>query len=123
MMAPTLTIHLKILDVLSKYHVPASFFVVGQNAAVNPDLVERMYREGHEIGNHTFTHPNVATVSPLQTNVELNATQQLIQELTGHSTVLFRAPYVADAEPSSPNELLPDLTSAGYWLYNGWGND
>lgn len=108
----------KILDTLAQYHVLATFFVVGQNASVNPDLIERMYREGHEIGNHTFTHPNVAEVSSLQTKVELNTTERLIQELTGHSSVLFRPPYVADAEPSSPGELLPILRAqeTGYTM-------
>lgn len=68
-----------------------------------------MYREGHEIGNHTFTHPNVADTSPLRTKLELNTTQRLIQEATGHSTVLFRPPYEADAEPYTASEILPIL--------------
>ncbi|MDR7002096.1 polysaccharide deacetylase family protein [Neobacillus niacini] len=99
----------QILDILDKNHIKGAFFIVGQNALQHPELVKRMYREGHEIGSHTFTHPNVASTSPTQTKMELNANQRLFQEITGHSMNLFRPPYVADAEPSSRSELLPIL--------------
>ncbi|MBB6672782.1 DUF2062 domain-containing protein [Cohnella nanjingensis] len=99
----------EILDILRKYGIHAAFFVVGENAEMFPDLIERIYKEGHELGNHTFTHPNVASTSPFRTRLELNATQRLVQEITGHSMTFFRPPYVADAEPSSPSELLPIL--------------
>lgn len=99
----------QILNILNKYKIKGTFFIVGENAEVNPDIVERIFKEGHEIGNHTFTHPNVADISPVRTRLELNLTQRLIEELTGHSVTMFRPPYVADAEPSSPNELLPIL--------------
>ncbi|WP_081756678.1 DUF2062 domain-containing protein [Gorillibacterium massiliense] len=97
----------EILDILKRYGIKAAFFVVGENAEMHPDLITRIYREGHELGNHTFTHPNVATISALRTRMELNATQRLIEEITGHSMTFFRPPYVADAEPSTPSELLP----------------
>lgn len=99
----------QILDILKKYKIKAAFFIVGENGETNPDIVERIYKEGNEIGNHTFTHPNVADISIARTKMELNTTQRLIQELTGHSAIMFRPPYVADAEPSTPNELLPIL--------------
>jgi peptidoglycan-N-acetylglucosamine deacetylase len=99
----------QILEILKKYNVKASFFIVGENGEVNPDIVERIYREGHELGNHTYTHPNVADITAGRTKLELNTTQRLVQELTGHSMIMFRPPYVADAEPSTPNELLPIL--------------
>lgn len=106
---PDATYTPQILDILKKNNVKASFFIVGENGEANPDIVERIYREGNEIGNHTFTHPNVADISAGRTKMELNTTQRLIQELTGHSTIMFRPPYVADAEPSTPNELSPIL--------------
>ncbi|MDM5234899.1 glycosyltransferase [Bacillus cereus] len=99
----------EILDILKEYEIKAAFFVLGENAQLNPSIVKRIYDEGHEIGNHTFKHPNVADTSLLRTKVELNTTQRLIQEITGHSTVLFRSPYEADANPDSSNEILPIL--------------
>ena len=97
----------QILNILDQNHIKGSFFIVGENAEVHPELIERIFKEGHEIGNHTFTHPNVASVSPMRTKMELNANQRLFQEITGHSMTMFRPPYAADAEPSTPNELLP----------------
>ncbi|WP_342379911.1 glycosyltransferase [Bacillus thuringiensis] len=99
----------EILDILKENKIKAAFFVLGENAQLNPSIVKRIYDEGHEIGNHTFKHPNVADTSLLRTKVELNTTQRLIQEITGHSTVLFRPPYEADANPDSSNEILPIL--------------
>ncbi|SHH61943.1 Glycosyltransferase, catalytic subunit of cellulose synthase and poly-beta-1,6-N-acetylglucosamine synthase [Chryseobacterium oranimense] len=97
----------QILDVLSKYHVPAAFFLVGLNAEKNLPLVKRIYREGHEIGNHTFTHENVAKVSPERALLEMKLTRLLIECVTGHSTILFRAPYNADSEPTTSEEIIP----------------
>lgn len=97
----------QILDTLAKYHVPATFFVVGIEAENNIPLVKRIYREGHEIGNHTFTHPNIAQVSKKRAVLELDATRLLIECITGHSTILFRAPFNADSEPGKYEELAP----------------
>jgi peptidoglycan-N-acetylglucosamine deacetylase len=99
----------QILDILNKNHIKGTFFIVGRNAELHPELVKRMFNEGHEIGNHTFTHPNIASVSPLQTKLELNANQRLFQEITGHSMTLFRPPYMADATPNKKSELVPLL--------------
>ncbi|MDQ6608708.1 MAG: polysaccharide deacetylase family protein, partial [Bacteroidota bacterium] len=96
-----------ILNILSEKHVPATFFIVGKNAEENIPLIKRIYREGHEIGNHTFTHPNIAEVSAKRANIELEATRLLIECITGHSTILFRAPYNADFEPEKYEELIP----------------
>jgi len=97
----------QVLDILSKYHVPAAFFLVGLNAEKNLPLVKRIYREGHEIGNHTFTHENVAKVSPERALLEMKLTRLLIECITGHSTILFRAPYNADSEPTTSEEIVP----------------
>ncbi len=97
----------QILDTLSSYHVPATFFIVGIEAENNVPLVKRIYDEGHEIGNHTFTHPNMALVSARRASIEMDATQLLIECITGHSTVMFRAPFNADSEPGSKEELVP----------------
>jgi cellulose synthase/poly-beta-1,6-N-acetylglucosamine synthase-like glycosyltransferase/spore germination protein YaaH/peptidoglycan/xylan/chitin deacetylase (PgdA/CDA1 family) len=97
----------RILDVLSKKGVPATFFVVGKNCENNIPLLKRIFREGHEIGNHTFTHPNIAEVSHKRAVVEMESTRLLVECITGHSTVLFRAPYNADFTPEKIEELLP----------------
>ncbi len=109
-----------ILDVLKEFHVPATFFVIGQNAESFPELVRREYREGHEIGNHSFTHVNMAAVSQSRDLLELNATQREIEAITGHSTTLFRAPYNADAEPDNRDELYPlRLAASKGYLFVG----
>lgn len=97
----------QILDILKKEKVPATFFVVGLQAESNLPLLERIYKEGHEIGNHTFTHPNIAMVSPERAAGEMETTRLLIEAVTGRSTILFRAPYNADAEPTTEAELKP----------------
>ena len=96
-----------ILDILSKEHVPAVFFMIGNNALNNIPIVKRIYNEGFEIGNHTFTHPNIAEISRKRALLELNGTRLLLESITGHSTVLFRAPYNADSEPETMQELEP----------------
>ncbi|POY36411.1 glycosyl transferase family 2 [Solitalea longa] len=96
-----------ILDILKKENVPAAFFMIGENAENNIPLVKQIYKEGYEIGNHTFTHPNLALMTPERQRLELNATRRLIECITGHSTVLFRPPFNADAEPQSFAEIEP----------------
>ena len=97
----------QILDILAKYRIPAAFFVVGLQAEKNLPLIKRIYDEGHLLGNHTFTHRNVANNTPERTFIELKLTRLLIECITGHSTILFRAPYNADSEPASMEEIVP----------------
>jgi len=101
----------RILDVLKAKAAPAAFFVVGENAIEHPALLNRILRDGGEIGNHSYTHPNLAEVSPRGTRLELNATQRLVEAYTGHAMRLFRAPYFGDAEPTTRDELDPALTA------------
>src|SRR5450432_3306750 len=97
----------QILDILSREKVPAAFFLVGINAENNIPIVKRIFREGHEIGNHTFTHPNIAKVSTKRAKLEIEATRLLLECITGRSTVMFRAPFNADFEPQKAEELIP----------------
>jgi cellulose synthase/poly-beta-1,6-N-acetylglucosamine synthase-like glycosyltransferase/peptidoglycan/xylan/chitin deacetylase (PgdA/CDA1 family)/spore germination protein YaaH len=97
----------KILDILKVKHVPATFFIVGENALTYRDLLEREVREGHEVGNHTYTHPNLGQTSNAVTRIELNAVQRLVQAFTGHAMRLFRAPFFGDAEPTTADEIVP----------------
>ncbi|MFA7345114.1 MAG: polysaccharide deacetylase family protein [Terrimicrobiaceae bacterium] len=96
-----------ILDILKAKGAKATFFVVGAEAERHPALVRRIVAEGHEVGNHTFTHPNLAEAPPALIKLELNATQRLIESLTGRSTTLFRPPYNADSRPANLRELVP----------------
>ncbi len=98
-----------ILDILKAKHVPATFFVIGENAMPHPFLLNRIIDEGSEIGNHSFTHPNLAQVSAGGTRLELNSTNRLVEAYTGRSLRLFRAPYFGDAEPTTANEIVPAL--------------
>src|SRR5437870_6468363 len=97
----------KILDILKAANVKAAFFLVGVNAERYPGLVRRIVNEGHEIGNHTYYHPNLALCWPQHIRLELNATQLLLGTLTGRSTMLFRPPYAADSSPTQLSELTP----------------
>ena len=97
----------QILDTLAYYKIPATFFVVGIEAENNIPLIKRIFKEGHEIGNHTFTHPNMAEVSKSRALLEIDATRLLIECLTGRSTIMFRAPYNADSDPEKAEEMVP----------------
>jgi len=77
------------------------------NAERYPGLVRRIVNEGHEIGNHTYYHPNLALCWPEHVRLELNATQLLLETITGRATTLFRPPYAADTSPSQLSELTP----------------
>ena len=97
----------RILEILRQENVPATFFIIGVNGQANPNLVTRILDEGHDIGNHTYTHPNLGQVPGTVTDLELNATQRLIESVTGRGTILFRPPYFGDAEPTTPDEVDP----------------
>ena len=97
----------KILNILEKEKVPATFFIVGINAESNIPLLRRIYENGYEIGNHTFTHGNVAKMSLERAELEMKTTRVLIECITGRSTILFRAPYNADSEPQTFEEIEP----------------
>jgi cellulose synthase/poly-beta-1,6-N-acetylglucosamine synthase-like glycosyltransferase/peptidoglycan/xylan/chitin deacetylase (PgdA/CDA1 family) len=94
----------EILDTLRARGIRATFFVLGARAAARPDLVRRMYAEGHEVGVHTFTHGNMANVGPQRARLELDSSQLAIAAATGHKTSLLRLPYsskVADVSYSA----------------------
>lgn len=92
----------RILDVLRRNHVQATFFVVGTQVVAHPELVRRIIAEGHQIGIHTFTHPDLARLAPWQRSLELRETQLAVAGAAGVTTALLRPPY------SSENEALDD---------------
>ncbi len=85
----------QILDILKKYNVKATFFMVGQKVGWNPAIAKRAADEGHEIGNHTFSHINICNSSNEQINNEINKTQKIIKDITGKEPKFFRPPYRA----------------------------
>jgi peptidoglycan-N-acetylglucosamine deacetylase len=97
----------QILDILKEKHVHATFFIIGENAGASPDIVEREYEEGHDVGNHTFTHPNVVELPEGMAKLEINSTRRLFEAITGHSMRLFRAPFMGDSDPTTMDELVP----------------
>ncbi len=97
----------EVLDILETKKVPATFFVVGVNAEQNIDLIKREFADGDEIGNHTYSHPNIAAVSARRTELELTSTQRIIENAVGRSMTFFRPPYNADSEPQTPEEIMP----------------
>jgi len=106
----------RILDILKRERAPATFFLIGIQAEKFSGVTERIYREGHEIGNHTFTHPDISAIGTGYMRVELNLTEQLFASRLGIHTVLFRPPYSVDQEPDTEDQVKPlELTqSMGY---------
>ena len=82
----------EILDILEKYGVKATFFVIGVNAERHPEKVKRIALSGHEIGNHTYSHPHLKKVSAQELESEIEKASEVISRLTGKKPVLFRPP-------------------------------
>ena len=106
-----------ILDTLRSRGVKATFFVVGENVDTEQRLLRRMYDEGHEIGNHTYRHPNLALTSGPRAILELDMTTQLVSSLLNRRLAFFRPPYFGDAEPTTSDELVPVGVASrrNYW--------
>lgn len=107
----------RILDILAENKVKATFFVVGRQASHYPDVLKRIAKEGHAIGNHSWDHADLSKVTPDEINKELTETDDTIQQIAGVSPHLFRAPYGA----MSP-ELKKAAADKGYALIE-WNVD
>ena len=108
----------KMLDILKQKNVPAVFFVIGNMANQRPDILQREYAEGHEIGNHTFTHPRFDDIPQSELRWQLNLTQRLIESTLGVKSILFRPPYGIDHQPEYAEEVsqLPLAQEMGYLI-------
>ena len=82
----------EILDILAEYGAKATFFVVGSNVQDYPELVKRAYDEGHEIGNHTFDHPDMTKLTTAKQIEQAEKTADTVENVTGVRPVLFRSP-------------------------------
>jgi len=83
----------ELLDILAQRHIHATFFVIGKNAEENPEILQRAVREGHEIGNHSWSHPAFAKMSDAKVRAELEKTDEAIRNALGGRPVLMRPPY------------------------------
>jgi len=83
----------KLLDLLAAHQIKATFFVIGQNVTDHPEITARAAREGHEIGNHSWSHPNLAKMSDDGVRRELRKTDDAIRAAIGTSPKLLRPPY------------------------------
>jgi len=85
----------RLLDILKQRNIKATFFMIGQNAERNPAIVKRILADGHEIGNHSWTHPQLSKLSDDRVTEEINKTQNAIKDASGYTPVLMRPPYGA----------------------------
>ena len=104
-----------ILDTLAARGVTATFFVVGQMAAAQPALVQRESQEGHVIGNHSWDHPDLTTLSRDRVESELQDTNDEIRQLTGTAPTQWRPPYGATNQAVEAVAADVGLTSMVLW--------
>ena len=83
----------QLLDTLAAHGVKATFFLIGQYAAQQPELVRRIHAAGHLVGNHTWTHPDLAITGKLQTREELTRTSSELEQILGAPIKYFRPPF------------------------------
>ncbi len=108
----------KILDILKQYNVKGTFFMIGEVAEDNVGIMQRLYREGHEIGNHTFTHPDISEISTGSLDLQLNLTERLFGSKLGVQPLYFRPPYSIDQSPDTNDQAAPadHIQSRGYTI-------
>lgn len=99
----------QVLDILAKYDVKATFFLLGQEVERHPDLAKKIAEAGHVVANHSFGHPNFAEISDEEVLKEINLTQEAIVEATGITPTIYRMPYGAGG--ARVVNLLPELES------------
>ena len=90
---PHATLTPKLLDMLATRRLKATFFIIGQNGAEYPDIMKRIVREGHELANHSWSHPNLAKMSDEAVRAQMQKTDEVIQAAAGKRTTVMRPPY------------------------------
>lgn len=108
----------QILDILQAKRVSATFYIVGRNAVQSPGLLKRIYDEGHDVGNHTFSHPRLMESGRERIVIELNMAQRVIEAQTGMRTTLFRPPgaYTSLSFLDTSPQLVKVPTELGYQI-------
>jgi len=109
----------KILDILAKNNVKATFFLTGSGANNHPQYIKNIAAKGHQLGNHSYTHPDFTKLTATQMKSELDRTEALIKSLTGKTTKpIFRAPFGA-----VNSTVLNGVGAAGYGYTIQWNID
>jgi peptidoglycan/xylan/chitin deacetylase (PgdA/CDA1 family) len=108
------------LATLADLGVPATFFVLGEMAARSPDLLRRLYDEGHEVGVHGWTHRNHLRLTPGRIYTELAATADTVERVCGRRPVWFRPPYGVLSAGSCAAAARLGLRPL---LWTAWGRD
>jgi cellulose synthase/poly-beta-1,6-N-acetylglucosamine synthase-like glycosyltransferase/peptidoglycan/xylan/chitin deacetylase (PgdA/CDA1 family)/spore germination protein YaaH len=108
----------KILDILRNKGVHGTFMLIGSEAAENVGLMKRVVREGNEIGNHTYSHPDISEISPRQLDLEVKLTERLFASKLGIQPLYFRPPYDIDEEPDTDDQAAPvvQIQKDGYTI-------
>ena len=108
----------KILDILKQKNAKGAFMMIGAEAQENVSLMRRVANEGHEIGNHTYTHPDISEISAQQLDLELKLTERLFASKLGMQPLYFRPPYSIDQEPDTDDQAAPveRTQAAGYTI-------
>jgi cellulose synthase/poly-beta-1,6-N-acetylglucosamine synthase-like glycosyltransferase/peptidoglycan/xylan/chitin deacetylase (PgdA/CDA1 family)/spore germination protein YaaH len=106
----------KILDILKEKNVKGTFMLIGDEAAENIGVMKRVAREGNEIGNHTYTHPDISEISTRQLDLEVKLTERLFASKLGVQPLYFRPPYDIDEEPDTDDQAAPvvHIQNEGY---------
>jgi peptidoglycan/xylan/chitin deacetylase (PgdA/CDA1 family) len=109
-----------ILDILKERQIQATFFMIGSRIAAAPDLARRVLSEGHEAGNHTFTHAKLTTLPDDKVDAEIESTRALMQEALNYQAKWFRPPFGALRTNQSP---LVQKAGLGVVLWSVDAND
>jgi cellulose synthase/poly-beta-1,6-N-acetylglucosamine synthase-like glycosyltransferase/peptidoglycan/xylan/chitin deacetylase (PgdA/CDA1 family)/spore germination protein YaaH len=108
----------KILDILKQKNVKGTFLIIGSAAAEHVGVLQRVFKEGHEIGNHTWTHPDISEISAAQLDLEVKLTGRLFASKLGVQPLYFRPPYDIDEEPDTDDQAAPivSIQREGYTI-------
>ena len=107
----------KFLDLLAKYNVKATFFVIGKLVPNNKEVVKRAYDEGHEIGNHSYSHIDLSTLSKDEVEAEVEKCQVEVELVTGERPAFFRPPFLKVSD--TMNEVIDLPYASGYTIGDG----
>ena len=113
---------LRLLEVLAKHDVRATFFLIGRYVEARPDIVRDLAAAGHVIGNHTYTHPNLIFASALQTRTQIEECERALSQAVGGHSRLFRPPFggrlPATLRVARSLQLQPVMWSVTGWDWN-----